>query len=139
MGRHMDIERQFEDLGVDAITGVKLMQLTGISPDDFIDPIRFLRFKDVINFFKDIPDKEYLINRVLLGKVVDKLDHLWGYTQLLQQRATTENHIKELSENLDKVKFMPKAETDALKFEQELGNAQGELSKIVDHMAAYEK
>lgn len=135
----MDIERQFEDLGVDAITGVKLMQLTGISSDDFIDPVRFMRFKDVIGFFKDIPDKEYLINRVLLGKVVDKLDHLWGYTQLLQQRASTENRIKELSENLDKVKFMPEAEADALKFEQELVMVHGELSKIIDHMVAYEK
>ncbi len=100
----MDIERKFEDLGVDAITGTKLMSLLRLTPEDFLDPSRFLRFKDVIDHFKHMPDTEYVVNRLTIGKALDKLDHVWGYVELSRQKEGLSKRV-ELENN--KARFTP--------------------------------
>lgn len=97
----MDIERKFEDLGVDAITGTRLMGLLRLTPDDFLDPSRFMRFKDVIDHFKNVPDIDYIVNKVTAGKSVDRLDHLWGYAQLSQQRSSLKKEVEDVRSKLD--------------------------------------
>lgn len=136
----MDIERQFEDLGVDAITGIQLMRSLNISPDDFLDSSRFLRFKDVIDYFKNIPDREYILNKVTIGKNVDKLDHIWGYTQLSKQKEDLRNHIDSEMKRLDIINSLgDEMQHDSVKFiESKIMDRKIELSKINEQIDKYE-
>lgn len=136
----MDIERKFEDLGVDAITGLQLMKSLGLYPDDFYDEARFLRFKDIIDYFKDIPDRDYLFNKITIGKNVDKLDHVWGYTQLAQQKDKIRKNI---DGDMTKLKTLEdlgdEMSHDNIKFLQSnIVDKRVELSRIDGQIDKYE-
>lgn len=134
----MDIERRFEDLGVDAITGLKLMRTLGLNQDDFYDEARFMRFKDVIDYFKDVQDTEYLFNKLFVGKMVDRLDHLWGYTQLVKQKENLNKSIEQNTKKLDLI--MATGDDMAIQEQQDILNANKiELSKTNEQIYSYEK
>lgn len=136
----MDIERQFEDLGVDAITGIELMRQLNINPTDFIDTARFMRFKDVIDYFKDIPDRSYLFNKITIGKNVDKLDHVWGYTQLAQQKNSLKSNIESDTKRLQTIEDLgDEMQHDTAKFIQgNLIEKKAELSRVNEQIDKYE-
>lgn len=93
-----DATRKFEDLGIDAMTGVQLMDKLDINPDELGDPIRFSRFQEVIKFFKEYPPEtqELLINRAIVGKNVDKLKHIYEYMWLLKNKNMEEKMLEDL-------------------------------------------
>ena len=139
--RHMgNIEQNFEDLGVDAITGVNLMRLTGITPDDFLDPISFMKFQDVIKYFKNVPNTEYIINKITIGKPVDKLNHIWGFVQMEQQKQ----HLLKLNEELKKEtehinQFEPENEIAKEMLAQKSLSLSMDLKQIEEQIDAYSK
>lgn len=131
----MDIESKFNDLGVDALTGIQLMKSLNLSPSDFIDEARFLRFKDIIDFFKNIPDREYILNKITVGKNVDKLDHTWSYVQLLGQKDRLKNEVEKNLLKLDTMNLL--GEDDSF-LKQNLSESKVELSKINEQINKYE-
>lgn len=136
----MDIEQAFNDLGVDAVVGTKLMDILGLTSSDFVDPARFMRFKDIIGYFKDVPDSGYILNKITTGKLVDKLDHVWGYTDLarqkqsLKQEATALNKQSETISRFDEEN--PFAMGELIKKSNELADRSREID---EQMYAYEK
>jgi hypothetical protein len=134
----MDIETAFNDLGVDAIVGSRLMGMLGLYTSDFIDPARFMRFKEIIDFFKPIPEMEYMVNRITIGKNVDKLDHVWGYTQLSKRRDDLRKHEEETKAKLDTVKDLSDEPFKVKEIENELLKYQSDLKITNDEIYAYE-
>lgn len=137
----MDIERKFEDLGVDAITGVNLMRLLNLGPDDFIDPTRFERFHDVIKYFKDMPDVNYIVTKLAVGKPVDRLDHVWGYVELARQKAALKDETKGIMDNIDTFSKLGDAtQVDVVDgLNKALSSKLVEAQKVNEQMAAYER
>ena len=134
----MDIERQFEDLGVDAITGIQLMRSLGLNGDDFYDDVRFMRFKDIIDYFKDVPDRDYLLNMITIGKNVDRVDHVWGYTQLMKQKNQLQKSIDSEQKKYD----ILSTTEDELAIKQQEGvltNFKTELYKTDEQIGQYAK
>lgn len=99
----MDMQQVFQDLGVDAITGSELMGLLQISTDDFHSPQRFSKFKEVIDYFKQFsPDSQrFLVNKATQGKLVDRLDHIYEYTRLLESRSQLEQTLGAMEKERD--------------------------------------
>lgn len=95
-----NMEENFNDWGIDALTGTEIMRLTGITPTDFVDPVRYQRFRDVIQHLKGIPDKEFYITKITLGKNVDKLDHLWSYVELEKRKAFKLDEAKRVDDEV---------------------------------------
>lgn len=85
----------FGDLGVDAITGVELMDFLDLTADELQDPRRFSQLQQVISFFKQFPTdtQRFLIKKVTTGKMVDKLKHVLEYTRLLSKKSALENEL----------------------------------------------
>jgi len=91
-------ESAFNELGVDAVTATELMDWLGLSTLDIGDPKRFHLFNDVIGYFKQFPvdTQRYLIKRATRDKNVDKLQHVWEYSQLLQKRTSAEQEMEKV-------------------------------------------
>jgi hypothetical protein len=94
----INTESKFNELGVDAVSGVNLMEWLGISPIDLSDTARFLKFKDVIDYFKQFPPdtQRYLIKRAVNNKNVDKLNHVFEYSELLKNKRAVEEALEKL-------------------------------------------
>lgn len=137
----MDIETKFNDLGVDAVLGFRLMSMLGLNASDFVDESRFLRFKDVITFFKNNPDTEYIINKITTGKSVDRLDHVWGYTELSNQKSNLRQELSNLIMRNDALSSINDDYGNSSKNAiQSMITEKGvQIKKIDDQMSAYEK
>lgn len=136
----MDIAKKFEDLGVGVVTGIQLMKSLNISPDDFVDEARFLRFKDIIDYFKDIPDREYIFNRITIGKNVDKLDHVWGYTELSKRRNDITNYLSSEEKRLNTLTELgDEKQQGEISFTQSsILEHRTELSRVNEQIGKYE-
>ena len=94
----IDTGTQFNDLGVDATTGLVLLENLGVRPDELVDPRRFQQMKDVIDYLKQFPEdtQRFFINKATLGKNVDKLQHMYEYTDLLKRKGELDAEVKAL-------------------------------------------
>ena len=88
----MNPEAIFDGMGVDAITGVKLMDWLGVTAEELQVPQRFHRLQDIVQFLKQFPEdtQRFLISKSTRGKLVDKLDHFFEYTSLLKEKQAKE-------------------------------------------------
>lgn len=133
-------ESAFNKLGIDAVTGVELMDWLGLSPIDFGDPARFGRFQSIIDYMKQFSTdtQRFLIRKVVNGKNVDKLSYMWEYTELLKNKKAAEEAIEKT-----------KAEASALNagsdpalsvsFAARETEVRTALNAIIGEMAIYEK
>jgi hypothetical protein len=89
------MEDKFNDLGVDAIVGSDLMYKVGITQNDLAHPQAFEKMRDIIQYLKQLPPEErsHMMNKVLTGKNINKLDHMWGYIELSKK---AQDKVKEL-------------------------------------------
>lgn len=96
------MEEKFNDLGVDAIVGSDLMYKVGITQDELMDPRAFEKMRDIISYLKELPPEQrsLMMNRVLTGKNVDKLDHMWGYVELNKRANAKMKELDMLKEEL---------------------------------------
>lgn len=133
----MDITRKFEDLGVDAIVGTRLMSVLKLTPNDFLYPEKFMKLKDVIGYFKDVPDFERVVNRITVGKMVDRLDHVWGYAELNNQLSKAKAKQQDA---LFKARLIDdKDEFRKLESKSELNMIDSEVDHLQKEIAIYEK
>lgn len=75
----------FENMEIDPVDGAETMRLLGLGNNDIVDPVAFLKVKDIIDFFKGSVDKRYVINLVAgkpFAKNSDKINHLYNYVDL---------------------------------------------------------
>lgn len=96
------MEDKFNDLGVDAIVGSDLMYRVGLTEQDLVLPGNFEKMKDIIAFLKELPPEQrsHMMSKVLTGKNVDKLDHLWGYVELTKKSMAKRKELDLLNEEL---------------------------------------
>lgn len=94
----MNPNTAFADLGVDALTGTRLMNAFNLSNIDFSNPSRFARFQQIIDFLKQYPEdtQDFLISKVKNGKVGDILDKMFEYSQLLSKKQTFEKDLENI-------------------------------------------
>lgn len=96
----MDLS-QLEDLNIDAINGAEIMSLLGLSSYQLDDPITMNRMTDVIKYLKDVPDKSFFVNHIMIGKnIQDKLSHVWTYIEVLKKREETESNLSNVEKQL---------------------------------------
>lgn len=136
----MDIERKFNDLNIDAITGVRLLELLDLSADELALPQRFNQFKDVISYLKQFPEdtQRFIVNKSTRSKAVDKLSHIFEYINILKEKEYTEG----LFENTKKEKSVLETSTDEFE-KQEVEDRYKELetkiNTLKDELFLYEK
>lgn len=128
----MNFESTLAHLGINAITGVRVLDLLDISTDDIQIPQNLSKVKDIIDFLKQYPEdtQRFLINKATRGKPVEKLKHFHEYTQLLQKKAELEKELEMIGDEKDIVE----ATGDVAKL-QEVANREVQIKMLSDTMA----
>jgi len=136
----MNTEEKFNELGVDAVTGVQLMDWMSLSQFDIADPQRFTRLQEIIDYLKKFPSdtQRFLVRKVTGTKNVDKLQLMWEYTSLLRKKESYEKEIGEIRS--EGTAIGQKGDPILLKnlAEREIA-ARKSLSDISDEIAIYER
>jgi hypothetical protein len=131
-------EQLFNDLNVDVITGVELMEALNIGVDEIGFPQRFHRLQEVVGYLKQFPidTQRYLIRKACYGKQVDKLDHMFEYTNLLKNKY-------EIEQNLGKIKAEKSAVGNdmgkAIAIAQVEKETEEHLARVNDEVQIYER
>lgn len=115
----MSILEKIQDTGGSALFASDMMSLLDLSIDEIQDPVRFERFKSVINSFKDNPHYDYIVKKITMNKRVDKLNHVFEYANLLKSK-----------ERLDKECSLAEEETNlVVRFASEKGADPMEMAE----------
>lgn len=96
----MSIDYSIENSGTDVFMASEMMSLLGLNQYDLEDPVRYRRFQDVIEGFKNNEHYSYIIKKIVTNKNVDKLDHTWGYLQLNKQKEQIITDSKKLDSEI---------------------------------------
>lgn len=131
----MNAENAFNSAGVDPISGVQLMATLGMSNDDLIIPQRFQKFQEILSFFSKFSEdtQRFLVSKATRGKMVDKLDHIFEYTQLLKQKEGYESELRNLGMENSAVEMhgdsmlMSELSHRAMDIRQRLSNVREEI------------
>lgn len=89
-----------EDLNLDPIAATEVLSYMHVHPAEIHDPAKQTRLKEVVSFFQKAEDKRFLINKLLAGKAVDPIDHLWGYVQVRKDHQQKSHELQRLTEEL---------------------------------------
>ena len=89
----------------DPIDGAETMQLLWASHMDLKDLTRFRKIQEIIDYFKDNPNKKTDFYRLLIGKpTVDKVNHMWEYVGIKSQYDKVSNELSSIEQNYNKLK-----------------------------------
>jgi hypothetical protein len=95
------MDNPFLELDVDPVVGSEIMMIAGIHADDLMDINNVAKLRDIMSFFKNMPDRNYFISKLITGKPgINAIDHLWGYAQLRTQYEDLNKKASELKDQL---------------------------------------
>ena len=130
-------------VGLNPIEGSEIMELLSVPTYDLEDPHRFLRIKEVVEYFQDKPDRRHQILKIIFNRPGDdKLDVVWTWVQL---RIEMEKRIhqldpKEFTEDVQKdieEEYLTSKNLSIIK--KQVNERLGEERKIVSERKASRK
>lgn len=97
------MEDKFNDLGVDALLGSQVMQTLGAHQQDLQNAVTFEKIKGIIQYLKPMsPEtRQFFVSEVLVGKNVNRIDHLHNYIQVHKKYELRKMEMDELKKELD--------------------------------------
>lgn len=78
----------FSSNQLDPLVASEVMELLGSAHYDVNNPRKLNQIRDIVTYFKDKPNHRYQILKVLSNKSGDKLDILWTYVALQNEKAS---------------------------------------------------
>ncbi len=95
------MDNPFVELDVDPVVGSEIMMIAGIHADDLQSLSNVAKLRDIMAFFKDMPDRNYYISKLVTGKPgINAIDHLWGYSRLRVEYDGISKKAEELKDQL---------------------------------------
>lgn len=125
----MNPESTLAQLGITPMNAVMLMETLGVGMDELVSPQRMAKLQAVIDFFKQFPEdtQRFMINKAVRGKTVDKLDHMFEYVHLLEDKMNNES----LLDGIIKEKSMIDGSNDVFRM-QEVAQRESEVLNKID-------
>lgn len=75
------------NLSFDPLIGTEIIDLLGMSDYEVENPKKYQQLRDVVSHFQADDNRRYSILKILNGKHGDKLDVLWTYVQLQNEKT----------------------------------------------------
>lgn len=90
----------FSQIEGDAVDATETLQIMNIDLDDLDDSTNFSKFQEIVDFFKDAPDKRVLLTKLATKNPEDRINHIYNYVGLRKSLAEVEDKYKKLREEL---------------------------------------
>lgn len=113
----MEFNNQLEGVSGDPETVAKIVFSLGLNSDDMLDPIRSSRIQETINYLAGTSNPELLITKLTSGKQVDKIDHIWSYFKVQEEKQAIDLQLSKANREFDSlanVRGELQAKSDAL-------------------------
>lgn len=136
------MEQIFSDLGVDAMTGVRLMNALGLTRMDFSDPARFSKFQRVLDFVRQYTEdtQSFLISKVTNGKVsTDRLDKFFEYSQLMERKQAFERELESVRREASVIGTQPVESPIMLANTARVVDVTNRIGALAREIEVYEK
>lgn len=78
-----------------------IMQVLGVNTDDFKDPTRTQRIKDLMEYLKNHPDPDYFIYKAVGSKQIDRVDFMHEYLSLVKGREHAEQQLESIKKQIE--------------------------------------
>ena len=78
-----------------------LIQTLGVTTDDFKDPVRTQRIKELMDYLKSHPDPEYFIYKAVGSKQIDRVDFMHEYLTLTKNRENIEQQLESIKKQIE--------------------------------------
>lgn len=111
----MEFNNQLEGVSGDPEIVAKVVFSLGLNSDDLLDPVRSTRIQETINYLTKTSNPELLITKLTSGKQVDKIDHIWSYFKVQEEKQIIDSQLAKTNREFDS-----------------LANARGELQAKSD-------
>ena len=72
--------------GLDPLKSTEILAPLGLFPHDFDNPQKYNKIREIVEYFKDDPKARSKVLQVLSGKPGEKLDVLWEYVALQNEK-----------------------------------------------------
>lgn len=94
-----------ENLGSNPINTAKILDWLSLDISEISIPARFAKLQYVMGFLAKFPEdtQRFLVNKATRGKLVDKLDHLFEYSHLIEEKTENQNNLNDLDKELELV------------------------------------
>lgn len=96
----MEFNNLFQNVKGDPEKVSDIVFKLGLTRDDMSDPVRNTKLLEVINTLASKDDYSYYINKLTLNKNVDKIDHLWGFFALDNNKRNMEGSLEKLQRSI---------------------------------------
>ena len=124
-------------MNFDPIEGTEIMEILGLYPADMVTSKNIYKLEKVIKYFQHKEDKRYLLTKLTKQKQgIEKLDHLFNYTQVRQEydKALREKDVFELAaDKISEDKNIPVEKV------MSLYDNENRLSDLHKEISLYEK
>ncbi len=74
--------------GLDPVKSTEILSPLGLFPHDFDNPQKYNKIREIVEYFKDDPKARSKVLQVLSGKPGEKLDVLWEYVALQNEKKS---------------------------------------------------
>lgn len=137
----------FSDLNVDPIKGTEILSYLGVTPSTLSHPTIFNQVQDILAHLQNVEDYRWFINKAVGAKNVDKLQHVWEYVKLQEERAQLSGDLDKINRNISEATMKEQdGQLDELEKKvviPDLFNQKRDLTKRVsridEELAIYEK
>lgn len=75
----------------------------GLNQDDLVDHAKTGRVHEVINYLVNTPNPDLLITKLTTGKQVDKVDHIWSYFKVYEQKKEIDMQLSKSTRELEQL------------------------------------
>lgn len=80
--------------GMNPVDAQEILDLLNLKSYEYNEPKTYDKVRQVLEYFKDVPDRRFRALKALQGKFGDKLDILWEYVSLKKEQEQKLSKLK---------------------------------------------
>lgn len=129
---------QFEDLGISVLKATEWLDRLGVEHTELMEPGRFEKIKDVMQFLSRFENSDYLLTKLNRGFTKDLVQKTWEYIKQYEQKEKLLSAQENIGKEVELIKDIPDAQEKVRMLKNELIDTKIAIGKIDKELMIYE-
>jgi hypothetical protein len=95
------MEPRIDEIGADFLDTFEIMQTVGVSRQDLLFPENLEKFKEIVEYIKDMPERGYFVKKALRTPGEKPIHKLHEYVQLHKKRGEMEKALATIGSEIE--------------------------------------